>query len=86
MLTLSYHSDCWRVSDLPPEELNELIRQCEEVHQAAGLTTLAVPDALEAEDSLVKSFVQVDKIVNDSWAMFEPLLRNDIEPTTGRRR
>lgn len=50
------------------------------------LTALATPDALEAAGAFVTTHGQVDKIINDSWALFEPLIRNDIEPSTGRRR
>lgn len=88
MLTrpLSSLSDCWRVSELPAEDLDELVKDCEEMHTASMLTALATPDALEAAGALVTTHAQVEKIINDSWALFEPLIREDIEPATGRRR
>ncbi|ORY73864.1 hypothetical protein BCR35DRAFT_354020 [Leucosporidium creatinivorum] len=78
--------DCWRISDLPPSEVDELISLCKELHYSTLLQTLATPDSLEAAGAIASTYDQVHKLAVDGWTVFEPLLRKDIEKARSKRR
>lgn len=76
LLTFAHpDSDCWRISDLPLSDVEELIAICKELHYSTLLQTLATPDSLEAAGAIAATYEQVHKLAVDGWTVFEPFLR-----------
>lgn len=85
-LTNEFSSDCWRISDLPAAELEELVSACKELHYSTLLQTLATPDSLEGPGAIAKTYDQVSKLAADGWTLIEPLIRQDAPPSTLKQR
>lgn len=66
--------------------MEELIANCKELHYSTLLQTLATPDSLEAAGSIASTYEQVNNLAVDGWTMLEPLIRQDVEPSTLKRR
>ncbi|GJN94397.1 hypothetical protein Rhopal_007477-T1 [Rhodotorula paludigena] len=78
--------DIWPVSQLPTEQLPELVEMCRDLYYTNLLGTLAVPDMLESVSPIARSFAEIEKLCVDSWTTYEPLISDDIEATKGTRR
>ncbi|KAK4049264.1 hypothetical protein OIV83_004200 [Microbotryomycetes sp. JL201] len=78
--------DVWPITTIPRAQLPKLIEMCRELYTTTLYATLAVPDMMESQGALARSFEEVEKQAMDSWCMFEPLMTDDVEATHQSRR
>ncbi|KAM0790485.1 hypothetical protein ACM66B_003360 [Microbotryomycetes sp. NB124-2] len=78
--------DVWPITTIPRAQLPKLIELCRELYTITIYATLAVPDMMESQGALARSFEEVEKQAMDSWCMFEPLMTDDVEGTHHTRR
>ncbi|BGP58265.1 hypothetical protein JCM8202v2_005926 [Rhodotorula sphaerocarpa] len=67
--------DVWRIDDLRPEDATQLTAECRELFVTYTLGTLAVPDMIESESPLCRSFDEAEKLTVDAWSWFRPMFR-----------
>lgn len=87
MLTFSSRtrSDIWPIKDVPADELEELLTTCRDLFQATYLGILAIPDMLECNEPLARTYLEVQKLAVDSFSMFEDYVRKVCKLSPARR-
>ncbi|KAK4047435.1 hypothetical protein OIO90_006180 [Microbotryomycetes sp. JL221] len=59
--------DVWPITTIPRAQLPKLIDMCRELYTTTLYATLAVPDMMESQGALARSFEEVEKQAMDSW-------------------
>ncbi|KAM0748944.1 hypothetical protein T439DRAFT_382037 [Meredithblackwellia eburnea MCA 4105] len=78
--------DIWNAEDLPLAEMDEFFLLASQTLSSHLNATLAVPDILESELAVAKTFEELDKLSMDNWALIESMLRNPVVEDGSMRR
>ncbi|GAA5958587.1 hypothetical protein JCM21900_003988 [Sporobolomyces salmonicolor] len=78
--------EVWRITDIPPSEVDELSSRCGEMFTNTMLAGITIPEVLERDGAIWTSFEQAEKHAHSGWQGFAPMFRNDIETSRAIRR
>ncbi|GAA5918312.1 hypothetical protein JCM1841_002165 [Sporobolomyces salmonicolor] len=78
--------EVWRITDIPPSEVDELSSRCGEMFTNTMLAGITIPEVLERDGAIWTSFEQAEKHAHLGWQGFAPMFRYDIETSHAIRR
>ncbi|GAA5850254.1 hypothetical protein JCM8547_001062 [Rhodosporidiobolus lusitaniae] len=74
------------VASIPKDEIDEISSQCGLMFKNQMLAGICIPEVLEQNGAIYTTFEQAETRAKMGWMGLDPLLRYDIEGTTGIRR
>ncbi|GAA5863714.1 hypothetical protein JCM1840_000113 [Sporobolomyces johnsonii] len=78
--------EVWRITDIPPSEVDELSSRCREMFANTMLASIAIPEVLERDGAIWTTFEEAEKHAHAGWQSFGPMFRYDIESSRAIRR
>ncbi|BGP21630.1 hypothetical protein Rt10032_c01g0334 [Rhodotorula toruloides] len=76
----------WRNTEIPRDEVDELLAQLKVLFVNAMLAGLCIPEIMEQDGAIWTTYAEAAEHAQGGWFGFDPILRNDIESTYNIRR
>ncbi|SCZ89373.1 BZ3500_MvSof-1268-A1-R1_Chr1-1g01138 [Microbotryum saponariae] len=78
--------DVVAIRDIPKDEAEELSEIGQRIFSNTLLGNIAIPEVIEQQSSIAKTFDEVVMMATHGWRMINPLLKVDVEATQNTRR
>ncbi|KAK4058020.1 hypothetical protein OIO90_000759 [Microbotryomycetes sp. JL221] len=74
------------VGDIPKQEIDDISAVCGRIFANTMFGSICIPEVLEQQHSIAKSYEEVAVMAMRGWQGLEPLIRHNPEPSLNRRR
>ncbi|SCV71422.1 BQ2448_3010 [Microbotryum intermedium] len=78
--------DAVAIRDIPKHEAEELSEIGQRIFSNTLLGNIAIPEVIEQQSSIAKTFDEVVMMATQGWHLIDPLLKVDVEATQNTRR